>query len=149
MICYLLDNHEITQSDFLPKYDTSLFNNPGTTCANSNPPNLHSTANRNVQPDILTHGNISNTIGGCQEENYEPHVPITDKITVSSLYVDMVHNSTDVEKNNPQITAIPASISLPCIPIDVEKSTCSSTDLIEGKQIRLGMKPLGQSLRYY
>ena len=143
MICYLLDNHEITQNDFLPKYDTSLFNNPDTTCANSNPSYLHSTANRNVQPDILTHENISNTIGVCQEDNYKPQVPITDKITVSSLYVDMVHNSANVEKNNPQITTIPASISLPCIPINVEESTFISTDLIEGKQIRLGIKPLG------
>ena len=139
MICYFLDNNEITQNDFLPKYDTSLFNNPHTTCANSNPSYLQSTANRNAQPDILTHGNISSTIGVCQEDNCKPQVPITDKITVSSLYVDMVHNSADVEKNNPQITTIPASISLPCIPINVEESTFISTDLIEGKQIRLGM----------
>ena len=142
MIYYLLDNHEITQNDFLPKYDTSLFNNPDTTCANPNPSYFQSTANRNVQPDILTHGNISNTIGVCQEENYQPQVPITDKITVSSLYVDMVHNSTDVEKNNQQITTIPASISLPCIPINIEEFTNSSTDLIEGKKIRLGMRPV-------
>ena len=142
MICYFLDNHEITQNDYLPKYDTSLFNNPDTTCAISNPSCPHSTANRKVQPDILTHGNISNTIGFYQEENYQPQVPITDRMTVSSLYVDMVHHSTDAERNNPQITAIPVSISLPCIPINAEQSTFSSTDLIEGKQIRLGMKPV-------
>ena len=142
MICYLLDNHEITQNDFLPKYDTSLLNNPDTTCANSNPSYLHSTANRNVRPDILTHGNISNTIGVCQEEKYPPQVPITDKKTVSSLYVDMVHSSTGAERENSQITAIPASISLPCIPINVENSTFISTNLIENKQIRLGMKPV-------
>ena len=94
-------------------------------------------------PDkFILYGNISNTIGVCQEENYQPQVPITDKITVSSLYVDMVHNSTDVEKNNLQITTIPASISLPCIHINVEESTFSNADLIEGKQIRLGMKPV-------
>ena len=91
------------------------------------------------------------------EENthHNPPTPITDKKTISSLYVEMINNSSEiVNADHPpnyeivsldpngesgKITAIPVFVLLPCVPLCHTKSNMNtSIPGNENREIRLG-----------
>ena len=147
-----------TQSDTLPTLDSST-NLPDNPNINSIPSNPIRSAYTNVQPDILTHGNHTSMkyeVPPGEEHVHHNHpTPIADKMTMSSLYVEMIHSSSEIAKaDNPpiyetvsldpngesgKIVSIPVFVLLSCVPLRQTKATMETVvPLNENQEIRLG-----------
>ena len=147
-----------TQRDTLPTLDSST-NLPDTPNTNSLPSNPIRTAYKNVQPDILTHGNHTNMkydVPPGEELIHHNHpTPITDKMSISSLYVEMIHNSSEIAKadhppnyetvsldpngESGKIVSIPVFVLISCVPLRQTKFNMETViPLNENQEIRLG-----------
>ena len=105
-----------------------------------------------MQPDILTHGNQSNIKSSVSEDPDQNQTPVTDKKTMSSLYVDMMHdvrqsivqssnhevNSNNRKRNYNKIDTIPVFVSVSCVPIDSKQSIPHISTINKTQEIRLG-----------
>ena len=106
-----------------------------------------------MQPDILTHGNHANVnVYDSKDQFSQNQTPITDKKTMSSLYVDMMNDvlhssvqsrnnegvSNDLKRDNEKIDTIPVFVSVPCVPVNIIQSNRDIKTKNETQEIRLG-----------
>ena len=158
---YVVDNESSNQKGDLQPFcmpQSTLFD---ASIANSLPSKHISTKSTTIQPDILTHGNRANVnVHVTEEQPCQNQTPVTDKKTMSSLYVDMMHDflqsnaqshnnervSNDLNRDNENISTIPVFVFIPCVPINSVQSTRDINTKNETKEIRLGNTFLFYSL---
>ena len=123
-------------------------------------------SNRNVQPDILTHGNLADDkiFNNVHENDGESQSSIADKKSISSLYVDMIpdnitHNNLnyhDVSSSNDNLNvddenfvSIPVFVSFLRVPINNVHSSLNTATWNKNREIRLGIIFLPISILKY
>ena len=123
---------------------------------NSFPSKPSVSSNRNVQPDILTHGNLADNeiFNNAQENDRQNQSSIADKKSISSLYVDMIpdnftqskFNHHDVSSSNDNLSiddenvvSIPVFVSFLRVPINNVHSSLNTATWNKNREIRLGI----------
>ena len=124
------------------------------TNSNSHPSKAAFHNDRNVQPDILTHGNHTpnSKFNHSQEHNLQSQSSIADKKSISSLYVDMIpdnftHNNfnphdtlnEEFARDNDNIASVPVFVAFLRVPINNVHSSLNNATWNKNSEIRLGI----------
>ena len=152
----ILDNVDINApNEELPSLNLSSSNQLDSTNTNSLPSKAIFNNNRNVQPDILTHGNHTpnSKFNRSQENDLRSQSSIADKKSISSLYVDMIpdnfthnnfnHHDTlneEFTRDNENVASVPVFVAFLRVPINNVHSSLNNATWNKNSEIRLGIK---------
>ena len=146
------------QNEDLPTTDRYSSDDLKSNNIDSFPPKTVYADHRNVQPDILTHGNQRANVRfhTSQEFDQNSQTSIADKKSISSLYVDMIPDNfsqSDIDhhdisssndklnRDNENVASIPVFVTLLRVPINnvlSMNSSLNATTWNKNREIRLG-----------
>ena len=146
------------QNEDLPISDRFSSDDLKSNNIDSFPPKTVYAGHRNVQPDILTHGNHRANVRFDTSQEYDQNnqTSIADKKSISSLYVDMIPDNfsqSDIDHHdiassndklnidNENVASVPVFVTLLRVPINnvlSMNSSLNATTWNKNREIRLG-----------